>query len=130
MIDKDKLAAILVDFQAFEAKFNIGGLSAADKAEFRRAVAELGALLGPDTDSVDVSKGRMVKKPGETKVVNSKVELDAALAEGWALRLEDYKDPNPAPRLWKEKPPPDAPEPVIPDVLADPDGARARGKHP
>jgi len=122
MIDKAKLAAILVDFQAFEAKFNVGGLSAADKAELSRAIAELGALLEPDVDRTELP--RMVKKPGETKVVNTKEELASALAEGWVLRLEDYKNPNPAPRLWKEKPPEAvelAPEP-FPDVLDDPDG--------
>ncbi len=120
MIDKAKLAAIVVDLQAFEAKFNVGGLSAADKAQLSRSVAELGTLLEPDVAHLELP--RMVKKPGETKVVNSKDELEAALAEGWVLRLEDYKDPNPAPRLWKDKPVEPAPEP-FPDVLDDPDGA-------
>jgi hypothetical protein len=82
-----KLGAILADLQSFEKTLKAGGLSPDDKAKFSKTVAELDALLTPDTATVEVP--RLVKKPGETKRVNTREELDAALADGWALRLPD-----------------------------------------
>ncbi len=87
MIDNVKIAAILADLQSFDKKLAAGGLTGEDKAKFSKTVAEMAALLAPAVDAVEVP--RLVKKPGETKRVNTRAELDAALKDGWVLRLKD-----------------------------------------
>lgn len=123
MTDKATLVAILGELRAFDVKLAIGGLAADDKAQFSKTVAEFGALLAPDVDAAHLEIPRHVKKPGESKVVHTREDLDAALAEGWVLKLEDYIDPNPAPRLWKSDPVAPADPVAEPDVPTDPDGA-------
>ncbi len=94
MTDEGKLTAILANLKEFEKKFKAGGLSGEDKAEFSKIVAELEAELTVDTADVEVP--RLVKKAGEDpKRVNTKEELDAALADGWVLRLP-VAEPEPS----------------------------------
>lgn len=84
--DEQKLGDILSALKTFEKRLTEGGLTGDEKAEFSKAVAELEAVLAPDLDRIEVP--RLVKKPGgETKRVNTKEELDAALKDGWLLKL-------------------------------------------
>lgn len=90
MADTVKLAAIYADIKSFEGKLKLGGLTAEDKAQFSEAVAEFEAWIAPNVGDVEVP--RLVKKRGERKRVNTREELDAALADGWVLRLEPAED--------------------------------------
>lgn len=84
--DDMKLGAILAALKTFEKRLKDGGLTGDEKAEFSKAVAELEAFLQPNLDRIEVP--RLVKKPnGETKRVDTKDELDAALKDGWLLKL-------------------------------------------
>ncbi len=86
MADDVKLAAILADLKGFEKRVKEGGLTGDEKAGFSKTVAELDALLAEDDGGIELP--RLVKKEnGETKRVDTKAELDAALADGWLLRL-------------------------------------------
>ncbi len=98
MADTVKLAAIYADIKSFEGKLKLGGLTAEDKAQFSEAVAEFEAWIAPNVGDVEVP--RLVKKLGEKpKRVNTREELDAALADGWVLRLEPAEPVEDAPSL-------------------------------
>jgi len=73
----------------------------------------------------DIELPRLVKKPGGAyRRVDTPAELDAALAEGWFVRLPPptgivLTDDAPRDIVLTDAPPASAP---FPDVLDDPDG--------